>query len=95
MPGLYLLCLIVSIGGIAVLDARFRLAFWAAPVTTALATVCGTAFFLAWDAAGIAAGVFVRGESSLLLGVDLAPHLDHQFQRLLAVAGCLVGIVVG
>ena len=42
MPGLYLLCLIVSIGGIAVLDARFRLAFWAAPVTTALATVSGS-----------------------------------------------------
>jgi lycopene cyclase domain-containing protein len=35
----------------------------------------GTLFFLAWDAVGIATGVFVKGDSPLLLGIDLAPHL--------------------
>lgn len=93
MPGLYLLCLLVSIGGIATLDARFRLALWASPVTTALATACGTAFFLAWDAAGIAAGVFVRGDSPLLLGVDLAPHLPVEEPVFLAFLSYLALVV--
>ena len=93
MPGIYLLCLLVSIGGIAALDARFRLALWSAPVTTALATVCGTAFFLAWDAVGIAAGVFVRGESPLLLGVDLAPHLPVEEPIFLAFLSYLALVV--
>ncbi|MBN9176015.1 MAG: lycopene cyclase domain-containing protein [Microbacterium sp.] len=93
MPGLYLLCLLVSIGGIAVLDARFRLALWAAPVTTLLATVCGTVFLLAWDAAGIAAGVFVRGESPLLIGIDLAPHLPLEEPVFLAFLSYLALVV--
>ena len=32
-------------------------------------------FFLAWDAVGIATGVFLKGDSPALLGIDLAPHL--------------------
>ena len=35
----------------------------------------GTVFFVAWDATCIAAGVFVRGGSPLLLGVELFPHM--------------------
>ncbi len=83
MPGAYLLVLLVSIGGVMALDARFRLALWARPgaaklserTRTLAAIVIGTVFFLAWDAVGIATGVFVKGDSPYLLGVDLAPHL--------------------
>lgn len=75
MAGLYLLVLLVSFAGMLILDARFRLALWAAPVPSGLAIVLGTLFFVLWDAAGIAAGVFVRGDSPLLLGIDLFPHL--------------------
>lgn len=75
MPGLYLAALAVSFAGMLVVDARFRLALWASPVRAGLALVVGTLFFLVWDAVGIAQGVFVRGDSPLLIGVDLAPHL--------------------
>ncbi len=75
MPGLYLLAIVASAAGIAALDARFALALWRRPGASALAIAAGTAFFLLWDAAGIATGVFVKGESPLLLGIDLVPHL--------------------
>lgn len=75
MAGAYLLAILLSAAGVALADRRWRLALWRAPGLTAGAVGVGTAFFLAWDAAGIAAGVFVKGDSPLLLGVDLAPHL--------------------
>ncbi|RAZ34696.1 lycopene cyclase domain-containing protein [Microbacterium sp. SMR1] len=75
MPGLYLLALLVSLCGVGLLDRRFRLAFWRDRRRTVIASVLGTAFFLLWDAVGIATGVFVKGDSPALLGVDLAPHL--------------------
>ncbi len=93
MPGLYLLLLVVSVCGLVILDARFRLAFWATPGRTAAATGIGTAFFLAWDAAGIAAGVFVKGDSPLLLGVDLAPHLPLEEPVFLAFL-CYLALLV-
>ena len=75
VPGLYLIAILISAAGIALLDRRWRLAAWASPARTSLAVGIGTLFFLAWDAVGIAAGVFVKGDSPLLLGIDLAPHL--------------------
>ena len=75
MPGLYLVAILVSAAGIALLDRRWRLAAWSTPARTAIAVAIGTAFFLLWDAVGIATGVFVKGDSPLLLGLDLAPHL--------------------
>lgn len=75
MPGLYLLAILVSTAGIVVLDLRFRLALRRAPKQTAVAVAVGLAFFLAWDAVGIATGVFVKGDSPLYLGVMIAPEL--------------------
>lgn len=75
MPGLYLIALLVSLAGVGLLDRRFRLALWRTPRTTVVAALVGTAFFLVWDAVGIATGVFVKGDSPALLGLDLAPHL--------------------
>ena len=93
MPGLYLLAILVSLAGIVLLDLRFRLALRPAPGRTAVAVAVGTAFFLAWDAAGIATGVFVKGGSPLLLGVDLAPHLPLEEPVFLAFLSYL-GLVV-
>ncbi len=75
MPGWYLAAILLSAGGVAALDARWRLAAWRTPRRALTAVAIGTVFFLAWDAAGIAAGVFVKGDSPLLLGIDLAPQL--------------------
>ncbi|WDG16910.1 lycopene cyclase domain-containing protein [Microbacterium sp. Clip185] len=93
MPGLYLLALLVSIAGVAALDARFRLALWAHPRRTATAVAIGTAFFVVWDAVGIATGVFVKGGSPLLVGFDLAPHLPLEEPVFLAFL-CYLALVV-
>jgi lycopene cyclase domain-containing protein len=75
VSGLYLIGLLVALTGMVVLDLRFRLFFGAAPVRAAVTLVLGVAFFLAWDAAGIGLGIFFRGTSSLLVGLQLAPEL--------------------
>jgi lycopene cyclase domain-containing protein len=93
MPGLYLIFLVLSAAGLATLDARYRLAFWAAPARTAAAVGIGTAFFLAWDAVGIATGIFVKGDSPLLLGLDLAPHLPLEEPVFLAFL-CYLAVLV-
>lgn len=93
MPGLYLLAIVVSAGCLVLLDARFRLAFWRAPVRSAVAVGVGTAFFLAWDLVGIAAGVFVKGSSPLYIGWDLAPHLPVEELAFLAFL-CYLAITV-
>lgn len=71
----YLGALVVSLGGLAVLDRRFRLAFWADPARTAITLVVGVLFFLAWDVAGLALGIFARGDSPHMTGLQLAPEL--------------------
>lgn len=71
----YLLCLAVAIGCLCALDARFRLFFWRAPAAAALVTAAGVAFLLLWDAAGIAAGIFLRGAGAYATGIVLAPEL--------------------
>ena len=75
MPGLYLLIILISGTCIALIDRRWRLAAWSAPGRTAATVAIGVAFFLAWDAVGIVTGVFLKGGSPALLGIDLAPHL--------------------
>ena len=92
MPGLYLAAILISAAGVALLDRRWRLAVWEAPGRTAGAVAIGTAFFLAWDAVGIATGVFVKGDSTLLLGVDLAPHLPLEEPFFLAFL-CYLALV--
>jgi lycopene cyclase domain-containing protein len=93
VPGLYLLTILVSLAGIALLDIRFALAVRPAPGRTLLAVAAGTVFFLAWDAVGLATGVFVKGDSPLLLGLDLAPHLPVEEPVFLAFLSYLALVV--
>lgn len=95
MPGLYLAAILGSAVGVALLDRRWRLAAWDAPGRTAAAVGIGTAFFLAWDAVGIATGVFVKGDSTLLLGLDLAPHLPVEEPFFLAFLSYLALVAWG
>ena len=93
MPGAYLIAILVSFVGVALLDRRFRLVTAHAPGLTVLTVLIGTAFFLAWDAVGIATGVFVKGGSPLLVGIDLAPHLPLEEPVFLAFL-CYLALVV-
>lgn len=76
MTGLwYLACLLIGIACMLLIDFRFRLFFWRSPAAAALVTAAGVAFLLLWDAAGIAAGIFLRGSAEIASGIVLAPEL--------------------
>lgn len=76
MTGLiYLGCLLAGIGCMLLLDRRFRLFFWRDAGAAWLVTAAGVTFLLLWDAAGIAAGIFLRGTGAAASGIVLAPEL--------------------
>ncbi|TFC87003.1 lycopene cyclase domain-containing protein [Cryobacterium sp. TMT4-31] len=76
MPGFaYLLALLVSLTGMVVLDRRFGLFFWRAPRAAAVVLAAGVLFFLAWDLVGIGTGIFYRGETVFMTGLQVAPEL--------------------
>jgi lycopene cyclase domain-containing protein len=93
MPGVYLAAILVSAAGIAVLDRRFHLALFHAPGRTAAVVAIGVAFFLLWDAAGIIAGVFAKGDSALFTGIDVAPELPLEELFFLAFLSYLTIVV--
>jgi len=74
MSGIYAACLLVSAACLVLLDVRFRLVFRRRPAAAAAVLTIGVAFFIAWDAVGIALGVFRHLDSSWATGVLLAPH---------------------
>ncbi|GAA2721876.1 lycopene cyclase domain-containing protein [Cellulomonas aerilata] len=76
MTGLaYLGALAVALGGLATLDRRYRLALWDDARRAAVCVGCGVVLFLLWDVAGLALGIFARGESPHMTGLLIAPDL--------------------
>jgi len=75
MRGWYLVALLVSLAGVALLDARHRLFVWHRPRRALTVVAVGAGLFLCWDAVAIAAGMFERGRGAALLGIEVAPHL--------------------
>ncbi len=74
MSFLYLGALLVSIAGLATLDFKYRLAF-GKNVRYRCLIILSVAFFLVWDLAGIALGIFFRGNSNHLTGITLSSEL--------------------
>ncbi|MET1035377.1 MAG: lycopene cyclase domain-containing protein [Arthrobacter sp.] len=72
---IYLLVLIGLLGCMALLDARYRLFFWARPAAAAAVMAVGLAYFLAWDVWAIAEGIFLHRDSPLMTGIMLAHQL--------------------
>lgn len=71
----YLIALLFSISGLAVLDWRYRVALFDQP-RRALATIgIGVAFFLLWDLAGVTLGIFFRGDAPYMTGVLVGPEI--------------------
>lgn len=71
----YLGLLLALIACMLVLDRRFSLFFWRDARAAAIVTAVGVAFLLAWDFAGIALGIFLRGPGEIATGIELAPEL--------------------
>ncbi|WP_372595179.1 lycopene cyclase domain-containing protein [Actinotalea sp.] len=78
MSLLYGAALLVSLGGLTVIDRRFRLVLFTGRdgARRGAATVAvGVGFFVLWDLVGIGLGVFFRGTTRYLSGVLVAPEL--------------------
>ena len=75
MSLLYLLALLIALTGMVMLDRRFGLFFWASWRRALAVLIAGVAFFVVWDLAGIGLGIFFRGETSFMTGLQVAPEL--------------------
>lgn len=74
MQWLYLLALVLSIGGVAALDRRFNLAFWYDRRRTMLTLGVSTIVFVLWDLLAIRLGIFIHGNSEYSLPFTLLPE---------------------
>lgn len=72
---LYLAALLIALTGMLVVDRRFRLFFWRDARRAAIVLVAGVVFFLVWDLLGVGLGVFFRGETSFMTGLQVAPEV--------------------
>ncbi len=72
---LYLGALLVALFGMVMLDRRFRLFFWRDARRAAIVLPVGILFFLVWDLVGVGLGVFFRGETSFMTGLQIAPEI--------------------
>jgi lycopene cyclase domain-containing protein len=75
MGVLYLVALGVSLMGMVVLDRRFGLFFWRDARRAGIVLAAGVVFFLIWDLFGIGLGIFFRGQTEFMTGLQLAPEL--------------------
>jgi lycopene cyclase domain-containing protein len=71
----YLIALVISLAGVAAIDHRHRLAFFAGHrVRTAVAVGVGVAVFSVWDVVGIHYGVFFQGSGPYQSGLMVGPE---------------------
>lgn len=71
----YLISVVVSLACMVVIDARWRLFFWADARRAGVVLAAGFAFFLAWDLAAIELQLYERGGSRFMTGLEVAPEL--------------------
>lgn len=71
---LYLAALLASIAGLATLDFKFKLAIAKSGRYLCLILI-PLIFFLIWDLAGIASGIFFRGTTQHLTGILISEEL--------------------
>ena len=71
----YLGALAIALVGMIVLDRRFRLFFWRDARRATIVLVAGLVFFLVWDLAGVGLGIFFRGETDFMTGLQVAPEV--------------------
>jgi lycopene cyclase domain-containing protein len=71
---LYLLSLCFSLAGLALLDYRYKLAFWNKPRQTTWTIFATVTVFIVWDIIGILLGIFFHGGSPWTLPVRILPE---------------------
>ena len=71
----YLGLLAFSLIGTGLFDFKWKMALFHNPVRAVLTLAVSVAYFLIWDVAGIALGIFFTGSTGLITGIMLAPNL--------------------
>ena len=71
----YLGSLVAVLGCLVLMDHRWRLFFWADARRAWVVFAAGFAFFLAWDLAALELGLYERGRSEFMTGLEIAPDL--------------------
>lgn len=92
---LYLAALLVALTGMVVLDRRFRLFFWRDARRATVVLLTGLVFFLVWDLAGVGGGIFFRGETAFMTGLQVAPEVPVEEVFFLALLCYLTMNVYG
>ena len=72
---IYFAALLVALTGMVMLDRRFALFFWADARRATIVMIAGLVFFVTWDLLGIGLGIFFRGETAFMTGLQIAPEL--------------------
>lgn len=70
----YLTTLLISLGGLGVLDFKYRLVWFNRPRIAAMCLAIGVGVFITWDVLGIAMRIFYAGSSPYVSGLRLAPE---------------------
>ncbi|MES2630984.1 MAG: lycopene cyclase domain-containing protein [Patescibacteria group bacterium] len=74
MQWFYLIGLLIGIGGLVLIDRRWKLGFWRDAGRTAKTLATAVAIFALWDLLGISLGIFFHGGSQYSLPYRLAPE---------------------
>ena len=75
MSALYLLAIVGSTACMGLVDRRWRLFLFDRPGQALALVGAAVAFFLTWDLAAIALGVYERGDSPAMTGIEVAEEL--------------------
>ncbi|WP_293781887.1 lycopene cyclase domain-containing protein [uncultured Aeromicrobium sp.] len=75
MSWLYLLAILGSTFCMGLIDRRWRLFLFDRPARAVVIVATGALFFLTWDLVAISRGIYQRGESPAMTGIELAPEL--------------------
>ena len=70
----YLIGLVTSITGLAVIDYRYKLAIWHKAKPALLTIAIGIVVFIIWDLIGIRAEVFFKGSGEYMLPFEIIPE---------------------
>lgn len=74
----YFGALVLSLGAMVLMDFRWKLFFWADARRAGIVLGTGFVLFLLWDVFGILSGVFFRGESPGMTGLEIAPDFPPE-----------------
>ena len=71
----YLFALLLFIGAMGAIDAKYKLVFFRDRPAAIRSVFAGLVFFIIWDLMGIHAGIFFEGKSEYMTGFMVLPHL--------------------